>query len=334
MITAQRHHQALRRLRGARRRLARGPDGLADGAARAQSARASRRCCASSPGSRRPTAATRRDRRRATPPALPPQQRGIGFVFQHYAAFKHMTVRENVAFGLSVRKRPEGRDRRARRRAARDRRARRLRGPLPVAALRRPAPAHGARPRAGGRAARAAARRAVRRARREGPRRAARVAAAPARRGPRDDRARHARPGGGDGGRRPDRGDERRPHRAGRRARASSTSSPANDVRHGLPRAGHASSAASSCARTTSRIAPTPRDGRRRGAWSTRVVHLGFEVRVELELADGGAVCASAHARRGRGARARDGRHRVRRAACGAAGSADAQARPTLTLSA
>jgi len=39
--------------------------------------------------------------------ALPPQQRGIGFVFQHYAAFKHMTVRENVAFGLRVRKRPK-----------------------------------------------------------------------------------------------------------------------------------------------------------------------------------------------------------------------------------
>jgi sulfate transport system ATP-binding protein len=38
--------------------------------------------------------------------AAPPQQRGVGFVFQHYAAFKHMTVRENVAFGLEVRKRP------------------------------------------------------------------------------------------------------------------------------------------------------------------------------------------------------------------------------------
>jgi sulfate transport system ATP-binding protein len=36
-----------------------------------------------------------------------PQQRGIGFVFQHYAAFKHMTVRDNVAFGLTIRKRPK-----------------------------------------------------------------------------------------------------------------------------------------------------------------------------------------------------------------------------------
>jgi sulfate transport system ATP-binding protein len=31
----------------------------------------------------------------------------VGFVFQHYAAFKHMTVWENVAFGLSIRKRPK-----------------------------------------------------------------------------------------------------------------------------------------------------------------------------------------------------------------------------------
>ena len=38
---------------------------------------------------------------------LAPQQRDIGFVFQHYAAFKHMTVRDNVAFGLSIRKRPK-----------------------------------------------------------------------------------------------------------------------------------------------------------------------------------------------------------------------------------
>ena len=37
----------------------------------------------------------------------PPQEREIGFVFQHYAAFKHMTVRDNVAFGLSIRKRPK-----------------------------------------------------------------------------------------------------------------------------------------------------------------------------------------------------------------------------------
>jgi sulfate transport system ATP-binding protein len=37
----------------------------------------------------------------------PPQRRNVGFVFQHYAAFKHMTVRKNVAFGLTIRRRPK-----------------------------------------------------------------------------------------------------------------------------------------------------------------------------------------------------------------------------------
>jgi sulfate transport system ATP-binding protein len=38
---------------------------------------------------------------------LPPQKRNVGFVFQHYAAFKHMNVARNVAFGLEIRKRPK-----------------------------------------------------------------------------------------------------------------------------------------------------------------------------------------------------------------------------------
>jgi len=38
---------------------------------------------------------------------LRPQQRNIGFVFQHYAAFKHLNVYRNVAFGLEIRKRPK-----------------------------------------------------------------------------------------------------------------------------------------------------------------------------------------------------------------------------------
>src|SRR5690554_5102904 len=31
------------------------------------------------------------------------QERNIGFVFQHYALFRHMTILENVSFGLKVR---------------------------------------------------------------------------------------------------------------------------------------------------------------------------------------------------------------------------------------
>jgi sulfate transport system ATP-binding protein len=38
---------------------------------------------------------------------VPPQQRNVGFVFQHYAAFKHLSVFRNVAFGLEVRKKPK-----------------------------------------------------------------------------------------------------------------------------------------------------------------------------------------------------------------------------------
>src|SRR4051794_18129745 len=36
-----------------------------------------------------------------------PQKRNVGFVFQHYAVFKHMTVAKNVAFGLEIRNKPK-----------------------------------------------------------------------------------------------------------------------------------------------------------------------------------------------------------------------------------
>ena len=39
--------------------------------------------------------------------STPARTRGVGFVFQHYAPFKHMTVADNVAFGLKVRRRPK-----------------------------------------------------------------------------------------------------------------------------------------------------------------------------------------------------------------------------------
>ncbi|MEA2423343.1 MAG: sulfate/thiosulfate transport system ATP-binding protein [Thermoleophilaceae bacterium] len=41
--------------------------------------------------------------------ALPARKRDVGFVFQHYAAFKHMTVRDNVGFAMSIRKAPKER---------------------------------------------------------------------------------------------------------------------------------------------------------------------------------------------------------------------------------
>jgi sulfate/thiosulfate transport system ATP-binding protein len=39
--------------------------------------------------------------------AVPTRERRAGFVFQHYALFRHMTVEKNIAFGLSVRPRRE-----------------------------------------------------------------------------------------------------------------------------------------------------------------------------------------------------------------------------------
>ncbi|WP_435298683.1 sulfate/molybdate ABC transporter ATP-binding protein [Timonella sp. A28] len=38
---------------------------------------------------------------------VPARKRNVGFVFQHYAAFKHMSVAKNVAFGLEIRKTPK-----------------------------------------------------------------------------------------------------------------------------------------------------------------------------------------------------------------------------------
>ena len=35
---------------------------------------------------------------------LPTQKRNTGFVFQNYAIFKHMTVSQNIEFGLKIRK--------------------------------------------------------------------------------------------------------------------------------------------------------------------------------------------------------------------------------------
>ena len=113
---------------------------------------------------------------------IPPQKRGIGFVFQHYAPFKHMTVRDNVAFGHVDPQAAQGRDPTRAYRAAAPGPDRAVRRSLPGAAVGWPAPADGARPRAGGRAGGAAARRAVRRARRTCAQGAPGVAAAAPRR--------------------------------------------------------------------------------------------------------------------------------------------------------
>ena len=166
---------------------------------------------------------------------VPPQRRGIGFVFQHYAAFKHMTVRDNVAFGLTVRKLPKAQ--------VKDK-VDELLGIVGLAGYQDRYPnqlSGGQRQRmALARALavepqRAAAGRALRRAGREGPHGAPRVAARPPRARPGHDDPRDARPGGGHVGRRPHRRHERGAHRAGGPS-ARALRRAGEPVRHGLPR--------------------------------------------------------------------------------------------------
>ena len=180
----------------------------------------------------------------------PPQRRNVGLRLPALRRVQAHDGGEERGLRAHDPQAAQGGDRRPRGRAAEARPPRRLRAPLPLAALGRPAPAHGAGARAGRAAARAAARRALRSARRDGPQGAARLAAPPPRRGARDDRVRHARPGGGDGGRRADRRAERRQDRAGGLAEGALREA-GERVRDGLRRAGHASCPAAGCARTT-----------------------------------------------------------------------------------
>ena len=139
-------------------------------------------------------------------------------VFQSYALFPHMTVRENVAYGLRFSGFAKKEVADARQCRARARRPRRLRRPPAQPALRRPAAARRGGARAGARTAGAALRRAALQPRRQ--------ASPPCARGnPRDPaearpdrRLCHARPGGGAGGLRPHHRHEQCRDRAGRHA--------------------------------------------------------------------------------------------------------------------
>ena len=81
-------------------------------------AAARRRRCGWSPASRRSPAAAVAIGGRVVND-LPPKDRDIAMVFQNYALYPHMTVADNIAFGLRLRKIAEARHRRARRRGGR-----------------------------------------------------------------------------------------------------------------------------------------------------------------------------------------------------------------------
>ena len=88
--------------------------------------------------------------------ALPPRARGLAMVFQNYAVFPHMTVRDNVAFGLTMLRAPAERIARQVERAASLMHIERAAGSLSGATIRWSAPARRRRARSGGRAVRAA----------------------------------------------------------------------------------------------------------------------------------------------------------------------------------
>jgi hypothetical protein len=115
----------------------------------ARPAAASPRCCAWSPAGGDHRAARSRSATRWST-SWSPKDRDIAMVFQNYALYPHMSVYDNMAYGLKIRGTPQGRDRRARREGAAhpgDRAAARAQA---APALRRPAPArrHGPRHRA------------------------------------------------------------------------------------------------------------------------------------------------------------------------------------------
>ena len=165
----------------------------------------------------------RRDRdRRPVVNDLESKDRDIAMVFQSYALYPHMTVRENMGFSLRLRKADAGADRRARRQRGEDPQPRHAARPLPARALGRPAPARGDGPRDRARPEGVPVRRAAVEPRRQAARGDARrdQGAAPA---PEDDHGlRHARPDRGDDDGRPHRRDARR-HRSSRSARRSSS---------------------------------------------------------------------------------------------------------------
>ena len=149
---------------------------------------------------------------------LAPAQRRIAMVFQSYALYPHMTVRQNIAFSLSVAGAP---------RKVQDERALEVARILqlepyldrrPGRAFRRPAPACGDRTRARAQARGVSVRRATVQPRRQAPRAdASRTRQAP-RRSRHDDDLRDSRPDGGNDPRRQDRRSRQGKHLAGRLA--------------------------------------------------------------------------------------------------------------------
>ena len=166
---------------------------------------------------------------------LAPMDRDIAMVFQNYALYPHMSVYDNMAFGLKMRKFEKAEIDKRVTRGGRHPRHRRIAQAQAAPALRRPAPARRARPRHRAPPARVPVRRAAVEPRRQAAGADARRAqeAASAARHHRD--LRHPRSGRGDDAGRPRRRDEGRRGAAGRRA-ARALQSAGQQVRRRLHR--------------------------------------------------------------------------------------------------
>ena len=212
---------------------------------------------------------------------LPPRARGIAMVFQNYAVFPHLTVFENIAFGLRMKKLPEAEIRGEGEALGGADAHRATAQALFRPAFRRPAPARRGRPGARHGAGGAAHGRAALQPRRASAPGDARRAEGRSPGEPHDHHLRHPRSGGGDEPRRPHRRHAWRAHRAGgnadrrlprsgRRLRRRLHRQPAHELPAGQPQ--RRALAASPAPRSTgrpSRRAPAVRhpaggSGRRR----------------------------------------------------------------------
>ena len=219
---------------------------------------------------------------------LSPKSRDIAMVFQSYALYPHLTVEDNIAFALKIKKMPKAGDPATRRRGGADPRPRGAAQAQAARAVGRPAAAgcDGARdrPPAGG----VPHGRAALEPRREAPRADARGHQAHPGRPRRDDDLRHPRPGRGDDDGRPRRGDAKGRAAAGRAA-AGALRRPGQRLRrrlHREPGDEHARGRASSARTEASR-----RCSARRSSRSTTRRSRG--ARRSRRTTDGGSCSAS-----------------------------------------